>query len=81
MGGWAWVGGWWVFVCVCIRSLLHSVHFGQQLHCARERIVNRIKVYIEGNNMQVELIRFLKKISPLLLRSGEFNATRVFTLR
>ena len=48
-------------VCVCIRSLLHSVHFGQQLHCAHERIVNRIKVYIEGNNMQVELIQFLKK--------------------
>ena len=27
--------------------------------------VNRIKVYIERNNMQVELIQFCKKILPL----------------
>ena len=36
---------------------------GQLLHCAHKRIVNIMKVYIERNNMQVELIRFRK--SPL----------------
>ena len=49
---------------VCIRSSLHSVRFGQLLHCAHKCIVNINKVYIERNNMQVELIRFRKKISP-----------------
>ena len=48
-----------------IRSSLHSVRFGQLLRCAHRRIVNIMKVYIERNNMQVELIRFRKKISPL----------------
>ena len=50
---------------VFIRSSLHSVRSGQLLRCAHKRIFNRIKVYIERNNMQVELIRFRKKISPL----------------
>ena len=55
-----------VYMCyVCIRSLLHSVRHGQLLRCAHKRIVNNIKVYIERNNKQVELIRFRKKISPL----------------
>ena len=54
-----------VCVCVCIRSSLHSVRFGQLLRCAHKRIVNIMKVYIERNIMQVELIRFLKNISPL----------------
>ena len=36
---------------VCIRSLLHSVRFGQLLRCAHKRIVNIIiKVYIERND-------------------------------
>ena len=48
-------------VCVYTRSLLHSVRFGQLLRCAHKRVVNRIKVYIERSNMQVELIRFRKK--------------------
>ena len=52
-------------MCVCIRSSLHTVRFGQLLHCARKRIVNIIKVYIERINMQVEVIRFRKKISNL----------------
>ncbi len=47
-------------VCVCIRSSLHSVRFGQLLRCARKRIVNIMKVYIERNNIHVELIRFRK---------------------
>ena len=46
---------------VCIKSSLHSVRFGQLLRCAHKRIVNIIKVYIERNNMQVELIRFVNK--------------------
>ena len=48
-----------------------------------KRIVNVMKVYIERKNMQVELMRFRKKYliySHLLLRTEEFNATRVFTL-
>ena len=70
-------------MCVCIRSSLYSVRFGQLLRCAHKRIVDIMKVYIEKNNMQVELIRFRKKYrlySCLLLRSEEFNATDVFTL-
>ena len=47
-------------VCVCIRSSLHSVRFGQLLRYAHQRIINIIKVYIERSNMQVELIRFRK---------------------
>ena len=61
-----------VYVCVhacvpmCIRSSLHSVRFGHLLRCAHKRIVNIMKVYIERKNigLQVELIRFRKKISP-----------------
>ena len=48
----------WVRAYMCInsiRSSLHSVRFGQLLHCAHKRIVNILKVYIERNNMQVEL--------------------------
>ena len=33
--------------------------------CAHKRIVNIMKVYIEKNNMQGELIRFHTKISTL----------------
>ena len=52
---------------VCIRSSLHSVHFGQLLRCAHKRIVNVKKVYIErNNNKQVELIRFRKKNSDFI---------------
>ena len=32
------------------------------LCCAHKRIVNIMKVYIERNNMQVELIRFREKV-------------------
>ena len=46
---------------VGIRSSLHSVRFGQMLRCAYKRIVNIMKVYIERDNLQVELIRFRKK--------------------
>ena len=48
--------------CVGLTSLLHSVRFGQMLRCAHKRIVNIMKVYIERNNIQVELIRFRKNI-------------------
>ena len=43
----------WVRARVCVRSSLHSLRFGQLLRC---EIVNRIKVYIERNNLQVQLI-------------------------
>ena len=42
-----------------------------------------MKVYTVTKNMQVELIRFRKHYhiySRLLLRTEEFNASRVFTL-
>ena len=55
------VGGWMGgSVCVGIRSSLHSVRFWQLLRCAHKRIVNIMKVYIERNNIQVELIEFRK---------------------
>ena len=44
---------------------IHSVRFGQLLRCAHQRIVNIMKLYVESNNIQVELIRFRKKISTL----------------
>ena len=50
---------------VCIKSSLHSVRFGQLLRCAHNRNVNRIKEYIERNNVHVELILFRKNISRL----------------
>ena len=53
---------------VCIRSSLHSVRFGQLLRCAhKHNVVNIMKVYIERKNIQVELIRFHKKISPFFM--------------
>ena len=42
-----------------------------------------MKLYIECNNIQVELIRFREKYrlyTRLLLRTDEINATRMFTL-
>ena len=70
-------------VCVWVyHNSLHSVRFDQLLRCAHKRIVNIMEVYIERNNIQVELISFViyRLYSRLLLRSGEFNAARVFTL-
>ena len=37
------------------------VRFGQLLRCSHKRIVDVMKVYIERNNMQVELMPFRKK--------------------
>ena len=47
--------------CLFVSSSLHLVRFGKPLRCVGKRIVNIIKVYIERNNMQVELIRFRTK--------------------
>ena len=53
-----------VCVCACVRACvrlgvyvrysLHSVRFGQLLHCAHKRIVNMMKVYVceSRNSMQ-----------------------------
>ena len=49
----------------CLIPSLHSVRF-ELLRCAHKRIVNIMKVYIEKNNVQMELIRFRKKIATLL---------------
>ena len=64
------------FGCLYVSCWLNSFRFGQLLRCADKRIVNIIKMYIERNGMQVELMRFRKKYllySRLLLRSEEFN--------
>ena len=45
---------------VCLLASLHSVRFGQLLRCAHKRIVNIMELYIERNNIQVELILFRK---------------------
>ena len=43
------------------------VRFGQLLRCAHKRIVNIMKVYIDRNNMQVELVRFRTKMLTLFM--------------
>ena len=64
-----------------IRSSLHSVRFRQLLRCANKRTVNIMKVYIERKNMQVELIRFRKKIAFIHIFFCEAkNSTRLACL-
>ena len=48
-----------LFGCSSVCYL--PVCFGQLLRCAHERIINIMKVYIERNNTQVELIRLRTK--------------------
>ena len=56
-------------LCVCVLASFTS--FGQLLCCAHKRIVNIMKVYIERNNMHVELMRLRKKnINLLTLEVG-----------
>ena len=60
-----------MFVC---QHLASFTSFGQLLRCAHKRIVNIIKLYIERNNMQVELIRFRRTYrlySRIHLRRGD----------
>ena len=72
-----------------IAFFLRSLSFGSLVrfchpvtllgHCADKRIivVNIMKVYIERNNLQLELIRYRKNCwlySRLLLRSDRSNA-------
>ena len=57
----------WMFVCLFVSSSLHLVRFGQQFRCADKRIVNIMNVYIERNNMEVEVIRFRKKMLTLFM--------------
>ena len=74
--------GGWVFVR--ITSSLHSVCFGQLLRCAHKRVVNIMKVYIERNNMRVELIRFRKKyriIHVYFCGARNFPTDTMFTQR
>ena len=65
---------------MCIRCSLHSVRFGQLLRRAHNRIVNIMKVYIERNNMQVELIRFRKNIDFIhVCEARNFPTDAMFT--
>ena len=52
--------------------------FGQLLRCAHKRIVNTIKVYMERNNMQVELRRF-RRIDIDFIDVGNFEVGIFFT--
>ena len=49
------------FYVKCVSATRFITSFGQLLRCAHKRIVNTIKVYMERNNMQVELRRFRRK--------------------
>ena len=52
---------WAVGLFGCSSVCYLPVRFGQLSCCSHKRIVNIMKVYIERNNMQVEIIRFRKK--------------------
>ena len=68
---------------MCIRSSLDSVRFGQLLRCPHKCFVDIMKVYIERNNLKLNIydsVRKCRLYSRLLLRSEEFNASHVFTL-
>ena len=56
-----------MFVCQSVVSPTHPLvrRFGQILRYADKRIVNIMKVYIVRNNLQVEFIRFRKKMLTL----------------
>ena len=45
-----------LFVCVSVSRSLHLLSLCELLRYADKRIVNIMKVYIERNNMQVEMI-------------------------
>ena len=82
---------WWMNVCVCVcvcacvracvrvsdpRLIQFALGSCYAVHI--KRIVNVMKVYIEWNNMQVELIRFCKTyIDFTILRSEEFSDRRI----
>ena len=53
-----------MYVCLCVRYAHHLLVLGSCYVVHIDAIVNI--VYFERNNMQVELIRFHKKISTLL---------------
>ena len=62
-----------LFVCLFVSSSLSLGHFGPFSYYADKCIVHVIKLYIERNNLQVELIRCRKKC---LLFSGLSFAKR-----
>ena len=65
-----------------LSTSLYFVRFGQLLRCAHKYVINMMKVYIERNNIQVELIRLRKKYrlySSLLLRIEVFPTDAMFT--
>ena len=70
----------YINVCVFVCQLRASfTYIGQLLRCAHKSIVNIMKVYIERNNMQVELIRVRRTYrlySRLRLRSEDSRDPR-----
>ena len=64
-------GGWLVFI---VSYSLHLLILGS-CYTAHEHIVNIMKVYIQMNNMQVELIRFGKKVTLLTFETFKWEYT------
>ena len=62
------------FVCVELLPSIHSVH------CAHQRIVNIMKLYIESNNIQMDSVKNIDFIHVYIFEPMRVNATRVFTL-
>ena len=66
----------YVYLHVCLLDIVHLVRFGQLLRYADKRIVTIMKVYIERNSLQVEVVRcrnFFGSIYVYFLRSEVFN--------
>ena len=59
--------------------IVRGVRFGQLLRCAHKRIVNIMKMYIERNNIQVELIRLRNKNIDFI-DVGNFLDRRVYEI-
>ena len=70
-------------VCLFVSQSLPLVRFGQLLRYPDNCIVNIMKVYIERNNLQVELIRFCNFLTlfTLLLRNDGFNYISILMTR
>ena len=64
-----------LFVCLIVSSSFHLVRFGQLLRHADKRIVTTMKVYIERNNLQVELTLWRQDVLAWLEPEGQRKNT------
>ena len=65
--------GGWVGRCLFVSDprFIQFALLGSCYACAHKRIVNIMKVYIERNNIQVELIRFRKNSEFIAIANFE----------